>query len=132
MEVVGNNVNSTNEELPKTVAEIKADPELQKIARQQAEALKNQISSNWFTAMQVRDKFKIDFAIVIAQLEALKTMGFIHEREGKFHEKEYKVVFSQKDKVKLLEADVLFYEKKIEIIKKEITKIKEKIKPVKA
>lgn len=114
-------------EQPTTVKDFVNDPKCIAIALESSRQLQNIISKNWFTALQVRDRFQIGFEEAIQKLEALKLFGFIYERQQDNKDKEYKVILNNQQRLNLVEGDITFYLQKVEILKKEVIKLNEKI-----
>lgn len=103
------------------------DPKAQAVALSSAQTIVDNCGSKWFDIFSVTTKFNIGLAEAIMKLEALKLFGFIHEKMEPGKEKLYKVTLSNASKLKLFENDIKFYQKKIELIKMEIGRIKDKI-----
>lgn len=113
-------------EMPSTLKETVSDEQLQKTALNSAQQLFELVSKNWFTAFDVRNKLHIDLNEVIEKLNALKLFGVIYEKivAG---EKRYKVTLTDKQRKELIDDDIDFYTKKVEILKNQSKKLEEKI-----
>lgn len=119
---------SENPEIPLSVKQAKEDEILKEAALQAAQDIHKVMGDKWFTVSQLRVPLKLGFHDTTQKLNALKLFNVIHEKERDGAEIEYKVVFNDAQKKKLIENDIKFYEQKIVILKKEVAKLEEKIK----
>lgn len=118
-----NNLKIVTEE-PISVSDLKKDEQVKQLALELANYILENVSKNWFSVFDLRNKLKIDFQNAFDKLQSLKILGLCYERLKKDNSFEYKIVLNDIQKIKLVEFDIEFYETKIKILKNELEKLK--------
>jgi len=108
-----------------------SDSKNKEMALESANVIKNglgELGNNWFKAMDVRNHLKMDLNEVFTSLQLLILFGFCYSRFDAQKEQEYIIIFSDEERLIIVNQDIAFYNEKIINLKKEAAKLKSQIK----
>ena len=108
-----------------------ADPKNKEMALDSANVIKNglgELGNNWFRAMDVRNHLKINLDEVLTSLQLLILFGFCYSRFNKQGEQEFIIIFSDEERLIIVQNEITFYNEIMMRLKKEASKLKAQIK----
>ena len=107
------------------------DQKNKEMALDSANVIKNglgELGNNWFKAMDVRNHLKMDLNEVLTSLQLLILFGFCYSRFDKQGEQEFIIIFSDEERLVIVQNEITFYNEKMMEFKKEVAKLKAQIK----